>query len=326
MIIQKEKKIKRTSDNVIICGNGPSLRTIDYDRLPTDYDVFRCNQFYFEDCYFIGKKVKAAFFTPNFLWNQYLTTQKLIENQEYDIEHIVTSTFNNPLIEPKTLKEEISYLVDVIDGYDAFLSHYLDIDIILIRYEIFEHKRITSGVYMILAAMACGYKNIYIAGIDFYQDDLYAFDTAKTNILSLVPNIDKKEGKSDTHSLNFDMHIIQYLRDHYNLNLFSLCPTSYLSQHIPFIFNDNCKQPGDMCNFNVEKKQGEWTKDIVLLPETVKWRIRELSGSNQEVKDSRDDIYQNIYYKLIMDLVRLPRLYKKYCKKKKKGHKNQSTN
>ncbi|EAJ8474776.1 alpha-2,3 sialyltransferase, partial [Campylobacter upsaliensis] len=46
----------------IIAGNAPSLKNIDYTLLPQDYDVFRCNQFYLEDKYYLGKKLKAVFF------------------------------------------------------------------------------------------------------------------------------------------------------------------------------------------------------------------------------------------------------------------------
>lgn len=54
--------------NVIIAGNGPSLKEIDYSRLPNDFDVFRCNQFYFEDKYYLGKKCKAVFYNPIFFF------------------------------------------------------------------------------------------------------------------------------------------------------------------------------------------------------------------------------------------------------------------
>ncbi len=47
--------------NALVCGNGPSLKNIDYKRLPKQFDVFRCNQFYFEDRYFVGKDVKYVF-------------------------------------------------------------------------------------------------------------------------------------------------------------------------------------------------------------------------------------------------------------------------
>ncbi|AIL31962.1 hypothetical protein IX83_00245 [Basilea psittacipulmonis DSM 24701] len=72
-----------------------------------------------------------------------------------------------------------------------------------------------------------------------------------------------------------------------------------------------------MCKFNIEEKTGDWTKDIMLLSADVKWRIRELSDNNREVKELKNNnIYQNIYYKLIVDLVRFPRLYKQYIKKR----------
>ncbi|EOH4430057.1 alpha-2,3-sialyltransferase, partial [Campylobacter jejuni] len=48
----------------IIAGNGPSLLSIDYSRLPKNYDLFRTNQFYFEDKYYLGKKVNFAFLNP----------------------------------------------------------------------------------------------------------------------------------------------------------------------------------------------------------------------------------------------------------------------
>ncbi|EAI2324729.1 alpha-2,3-sialyltransferase, partial [Campylobacter coli] len=47
--------------NVLIAGNGPSLKEIDYRRLPDKYDVFRCNQFYFEEKYYLGKNIKSVF-------------------------------------------------------------------------------------------------------------------------------------------------------------------------------------------------------------------------------------------------------------------------
>lgn len=49
------------TDKVVIAGNGPSLASIDYSKLPENFDVFRCNQFYFEDKYYLGKKIKKYF-------------------------------------------------------------------------------------------------------------------------------------------------------------------------------------------------------------------------------------------------------------------------
>ncbi|MDE5926745.1 MAG: alpha-2,3 sialyltransferase, partial [Helicobacter sp.] len=40
-------------DNAIIAGGGPSLKQIDYSRLPKNFDVFRVNFFYFEEQYYL---------------------------------------------------------------------------------------------------------------------------------------------------------------------------------------------------------------------------------------------------------------------------------
>ncbi|MPV79156.1 alpha-2,3-sialyltransferase [Campylobacter hepaticus] len=82
--------------NIIIAGNGPSLKTINYQRLPKEYDVFRCNQFYFEDKYHLGKNIKAVFFNPGVFLEQYHTTKQLQFNNEYTIDKIICSTFKLP--------------------------------------------------------------------------------------------------------------------------------------------------------------------------------------------------------------------------------------
>lgn len=61
--------------NVIIAGNGPSLQSINYQRLPKEYNIFRCNQFYFEDKYYLGKNIKAIFFDPYPFLQQYHTAK-----------------------------------------------------------------------------------------------------------------------------------------------------------------------------------------------------------------------------------------------------------
>ncbi|EAJ3506410.1 alpha-2,3-sialyltransferase, partial [Campylobacter coli] len=80
--------------NVLIAGNGPSLKEIDYRRLPDKYDVFRCNQFYFEEKYYLGKNIKSVFFNPGFFFEQYYTSMQLILKKEYFIENIICSTFD----------------------------------------------------------------------------------------------------------------------------------------------------------------------------------------------------------------------------------------
>ena len=66
---------------IIIAGNGPSLAQIDYTRHPKDFDVFRCNQFYFEDKYFLGKNIKGVFFNYFIFKEQFFTLHYLKEKK-----------------------------------------------------------------------------------------------------------------------------------------------------------------------------------------------------------------------------------------------------
>ena len=46
---------------IVIAGSGPSLKNIDYRRLPKDIDILRTNHFYKEDYYYLGKNVNYYF-------------------------------------------------------------------------------------------------------------------------------------------------------------------------------------------------------------------------------------------------------------------------
>ncbi|WP_104696796.1 MULTISPECIES: alpha-2,3-sialyltransferase [unclassified Helicobacter] len=83
--------------SIIVAGNGPSLAKIDYARLPRGFDVFRCNQFYFEDKYFLGKKIKGAFFNPQVLKEQYFTLKCLRDRKEYEVEDVYCNIFSSHL-------------------------------------------------------------------------------------------------------------------------------------------------------------------------------------------------------------------------------------
>lgn len=156
--------------NVVIAGNGPSLKEIDYSRLPNDFDVFRCNQFYFEDKYYLGKKCKAVFYIPNLFFEQYYTLKHLIENQEYETELIMCSNFNLTYLENENfLKSFYDYFPDAHLGYD-FFKKLKEFNTYFKFHELYLNQRITSGIYMCAVAIVLGYKEIYLVGIDFYEN------------------------------------------------------------------------------------------------------------------------------------------------------------
>lgn len=311
MPTKRVQRINKSNENVLICGNGPSLAQIDYTRLPAEYDVFRCNQFYFEDQYFAGKNIKACFFNPSVLVYQYWTVKVLQEREEYKIEHIVASSFGNMIFD--RYQAIIDYLVDVIDGYEAFLATNLELNAYLRSAELYRKKRPTSGVYMIMAAIASGYRNIYLAGIDFYQGAMYAFDTEKDNLLNIIPNISDKGGVNENHSKNFDLEIIRFLQENADVSLYSVCPSSELATQIQLSESQVAS-----AETQIEAKPADSIKDMVMPDKEALHCYQAIINPpvDKVWKKDHKNIYQNIYYHLIGDLFRLPYVAFKYIQKK----------
>ncbi|MBZ7984101.1 MULTISPECIES: alpha-2,3-sialyltransferase [unclassified Campylobacter] len=155
---------KRDSDNLIVAGNGPSLKNIDLNSLPNDFDVFRCNQFYCEDRYYIGKNIKLVMFNPIVIHHQIRTIHEIIKRNEYKIENICLNYINNNwdtnfcLNKFKSKMPFVYILKDILDK--QILK-----DVCL--FDEFDNLRPTSGVLLMLLGKSLGYKNIYFIGMDF---------------------------------------------------------------------------------------------------------------------------------------------------------------
>lgn len=288
---------------VIISGNGPSLKEIDYSRLPNDFDVFRCNQFYFEDKYYLGKKFKAVFYNPGLFFEQYYTLKHLIQNQEYETELIMCSNYNQAHLENENfVKTFYDYFPDAHLGYD-FFKQLKEFNAYFKFHEIYLNQRITSGVYMCAVAIALGYKEIYLSGIDFYQNgSSYAFDTKQENLLKLAPDFKNDRSHYIGHSKNTDIKALEFLEKTYKIKLYCLCPNSLLANFIELAPNLNS-------NFIIQEKITT-LKDI-LIPSSEAY-----GKFSKNINFKKIKIKENIYYKLIKDLLRLPSDIKHYFKGK----------
>ncbi|HEC1746866.1 alpha-2,3-sialyltransferase [Campylobacter ornithocola] len=207
---------------VLVAGNGPSLKKIDYARLPSEYDVFRSNQFYTEDKYYTGKKIKAIFHTVDFFFDEYFTSHEMVKNNEYQIENIVCKMYNFASRKEKIFQENFKFFFpSALNGYDNFfyklkeLSAKVDFDACYLGSRI----EMLTGTYAIACAVACGYKEIYIAGMDFC-DEIYSYADGR--------NIDE----CCLHHANYDIEILNFLRDVYNAKIFSVCPDSSINKYI----------------------------------------------------------------------------------------------
>ncbi|HHF4042691.1 alpha-2,3-sialyltransferase [Haemophilus influenzae] len=288
------------SKSVIIAGNGTSLKSIDYSLLPKDYDVFRCNQFYFEDHYFLGKKIKKVFFNYSVIFEQYYTFLQLIKNNEYEYADIILSSFLN--LGHSELKK-IQSLLPQIDLGHNYLKKLRAFDTHLQYHELYEDKRITSGVYMCAVATAMGYKDLYLTGIDFYQEkgNPYAFHHQKENIIKLLPSFSQSKSQSNIHSMEYDLSALHFLQKHYGINIYCISPESPLCNYFPLSLLNN------PITFLPEEKKN-YTQDILIPPESVYKKIGIYS---------KPRIYQNLIFRLIWDILRLPNDIKHALKAKK---------
>ncbi|MCR6585997.1 alpha-2,3-sialyltransferase [Campylobacter insulaenigrae] len=290
--------------NALVCGNGPSLREINYERLPKDYDVFRCNQFYFEDKYYAGKNIQYAFFNSHVFFEQYYTIKNIIDKDEYDIKNIVCSSFNLEDIDgEKFIRNFYNYFPDAIFGFDL-IKQLKEFHSFIKFNEIYNDQRITSGIYMCAFAVAMGYKNIYISGIDFYsnKNQPYLFKHQTNNVLKLIPEF-KNETKTNIHNKNFDLKALEFLSKTYNVNFYSLNQNSELSKHIKLasIIREN----GD---FVIDNKPKDYINDILLPASNTYKKFKKLP---------LPVIKNNLWFRLIKDLVRLPSDIKHYLKDKR---------
>lgn len=276
----------------LIAGNAPSLAKIDYSRLgvyknsvcdnqtnPTknppprfeisdsfklsdnttnkdffqDFAIFRANQFYFEPKYYLGKRVDYAFLTPNYMLENHFTHSFLKFNSEYEIGRTIAVTLGFESAD-RFYNDHKHCFAYILDGKE-FLQKLEAFFAFMQFNELHYNARPTSGIYMCAVAIALGFREIFIAGIDLYQSATnYAFDEKTPNILLKDPNFG---AVGDMHSLKMDIESLEFLGRHYGAKFYSICPNSPLSQYIPLADSANL-------NFIAESKSNNYTKDILI--------------------------------------------------------------
>ena len=288
----------------IIAGNAPSLASIDYARLPKSASLFRCNQFYLEDKYYLGKEVDYVFFVKWSLLENYYTLRHLQERGEYHCKQV----FCNGMREERIANtfpairfgSEVVYKLEEI--FELLHFHYL-----------YHGVGPTTGIYMCIAAVAMGYEELYLAGIDLYESkQCYAYDTNRPNLLQINPNVERAGygGHGGGHAREFDLRLLEMLQARYGARIYSLCPDSPISQHIPL-----APLQGEASLRAEEKPQGS-IRDM-LIPSAWAYASYGKPPHNAPAPAPvRNNIYlklmgdstlrDNLCLKLARDLLRLP--------------------
>lgn len=324
---QKIDRAKNALTPALIAGNAPSLAQIDYSRLPLKYDAFRCNQFYFEDKYFIGKDVKVACFADQALFAQIYTALLLNTRQEYHINSIFLNNkrdFGGENAEYeqnicrflRTFRQE-RFINRVYDGaHSQYIAEFLEW---LILNQLYFYKHPTTGILLCAIAVALGHKEIYIAGIDFYRgNSAYAFHSLSQNLCrfdkymeNFIASVKDSQYTESYHSTDFDLACLEFLDKKYGAKFYSLCPQSPLSNYIPLA-------PITNNSFLPTNKPKDFINDIALPPNDAYMQF-----FAQDYKVRLDDtpnptrIKRNLYFRALQDARRFYGDLKAFLKYKK---------
>lgn len=306
----------------LIAGNAPSLAKINYSRLPVckanqnstkdffqDFAIFRTNQFYCEAKYFLGKRVDYAFLTPQYMLENHFTHSFLKFRGEYEISHSVAVTLGFKAMDRfyDEHKHCFSYILDgkefvqKLEQFFAFMQFN----------ELHYHARPTSGIYMCAVAVALGFKEIYIAGIDLYCDmqNRYAFCEKTPNILLKDPNFG---AVGDMHSLKMDVESLEFLSKNYGVKFYSICDESPICKYIPLAQSTPKSMP-----FVVEPKGENYINDILIPNKCAYEKLafeREYKYwgysspyESAEPDESAEPAKNNSMLKTLKDIICLPR-------------------
>lgn len=237
----------------------------------------------------------------------YYTYNLLELKGEYEIKNIVTSTIGLKQFSDFYDKYK-HWFNDILDGreYIARLEKFFK----FIQFnEIYYDARPTSGIYMCAFATQLGYKEIYIAGIDFYTTG--NSNNISSNILKKKPNFGPP---AYIHSEDVDIKCLEFLAKNYNVKFYSICPNSPLSKYIPLAESSN------KITFTAESKPKDYTNDIILPDECVYNKvIREYKPKSysslspykkpvagDKIKKYKKKLKQNLIFQLALNIWRLP--------------------
>lgn len=272
--------------SVLICGNGHSMREIDFSRLPAELDIYRVNQFYNEPFYTVSKRVTRLFVAYTFKVNVKLyTIYQLKLRGEYDIEGLIMGASRPPdscaIFNPPSAQNSEIFIdlwrhsanVTTLFDYVKFFPEIQD----FLYYKMdCEFKCPTSGLNAIVCALAEKYQQIFVAGIDFYdlKDDEaqhpdYFFKIGKNN-LALFSDFSSSADMTNPdfgHNIFIETEFLQLILSQaarQNTKIFTVCKTSPIAKILPLA-------PKISSHFTPDgsKKPENFINDFILPPNFI---------------------------------------------------------
>jgi alpha-2,3 sialyltransferase len=266
-------------ENILICGNGPSVGQIDFRRVPKEAKVFRMTNFYFEDKYYAGRKVDYYLNYVIRLDNSYFDLRNLNEKGEYEVdmfniwmtvmfeknEHFPTVKMATPLIQQK---------IEIAE-FRCFYQYYYG------QYP-------PTGMQAIPLAAMLGFKNIYITGYDFFTslDNLHIYKSGSEKIVTeeqkgvvhaggggiyQTKGDESSEYIKSTHPVELQIKFLMLIKKIFsNVHFLSVSEDCLINEYLdlaPVIYDTPWYTP--------EKKPADRIMDYFPLPETMPSRMKE---------------------------------------------------
>ncbi len=191
----------RLDKPVVIVGNGPSNVAPFSDSFPKDPVIFRMNWFFLEEEPTYGRRVDGYFWSIDTPALQH-ELGKRHRSKEYDF-----GAFFCPMrVLSETGADELA-----IEGLNPSFDHWSIIaEVPQLARSFMGRPLPTQGFQVIAFALALGFRDLYISGIDLYasKEARYAYQVPK-HIQAQLKKKDLTPGYENKHDLGYDMRFFE---------------------------------------------------------------------------------------------------------------------
>ena len=190
------------SNVTVVAGSGLSLTRIAPGRVLATDSIFRTNNFFFEDQYYLGKRVDLAFVGGDPRVSPFVFETLVRARAQYDVRRWSAATGKVAHIGRRFMKLPYQPL------------HYADdrtremLDVLQARYQ----ARPSSGIQALLLAHAMGARRIILAGIDLYSGpQRYAYAPGRHQRDLLGKDLATRSYDLRLHHPDLDLAILAWL-------------------------------------------------------------------------------------------------------------------
>jgi hypothetical protein len=194
---------------LVIAGNGPSILQLDYRQIPENAYVFRCNWFFQEDHYRLGRRVDGYFWSiHNEGMMRALEAASRIGG--YRIGAYFSPVAFEEFADSSTMCSKQSFLP--LHNHWRIIAGQPDLAASMMM-----RPLPTQGMQMLATALELGFRDIYLVGIDFYQDpnSRYAFEIPESLAGQWLLPKDLKPGYESNHDIAVDLKMLEFCLSSY---------------------------------------------------------------------------------------------------------------